>query len=138
MLYRGDNHNQVCSPKNRPAFGRGSSFGEPQGTNQKPDSSPIARERAQKRANEIPRSIVALDLEGPSPIRPAPASRLVIRRDASSFFNCAIRGALSDEQVRNLSRIVQHPGHDPCGQQRNLFAVHSTPEEAPFASGLRV
>jgi len=33
------------------------------GANQKPDSSPIARERAQKSANEIPRSIVALDLE---------------------------------------------------------------------------
>jgi hypothetical protein len=46
--------------------------------------------------------------------------------------------ALPDEQVRNLSCIVQHPGHSPGRQERNLFAVHSMPEEAPFASGLGV
>ena len=40
MLYRGDNRNRVCSTKNRPVFGRGSSFGEPQTLIVKRDNPP--------------------------------------------------------------------------------------------------
>jgi hypothetical protein len=36
MMYRGDNRNQVCATKKRPVFGRGSSFGERQGTDGTP------------------------------------------------------------------------------------------------------
>jgi len=81
---------------------------------------------------------VALDLDRARPIQPAQALALVIRCDASGFLNCAIRGALPHEQVRNLSRIVQHPGHGLCGQQRDLFAVHSAPEKAAATPVSRV
>jgi len=99
-------------------------------TNEKPDSSTISREWAQNGTYESARSIVALDFDHVRPIQAAQALDLFVRRSAKSFLNRAIRAALPHEQVRNLSRIVQHPGHSFCREEWNLFAVHSAPEES--------
>src|SRR6266567_170701 len=99
-------------------------------TNEKPDSSTVSREWAQNGTNESARSIVALDFGDVRPIQAAQAFDLFVRRNANSFLNRVIRAALPHEQVRNLSRIVQYPGHSSCREERNLLAVHSAPEES--------
>jgi hypothetical protein len=73
---------------------------------------------------------VALNLNRSRPIKSPQALDLVVRGDANSLLNRTIRDALPYEQVRNLSRIVQHLGHGPRREEWNPFAIHSTSEEA--------
>ena len=89
--------------------------------NQEPNPSAIARELVQNGANEIARSVMALDLNRPTPIKPAQAWTLVMGRDADGFLHL-VRSASPHQQVWNPSRIVQNPDHGPRWQKRNLFA----------------
>jgi hypothetical protein len=107
-------HWWVCRPPGSPSV-------QPSARNltvradQKPDSPAVSREGAQNGANEIACFIVPFDLDCSHPMKPAKALNLFVRRDASRFLNCAIRGALHTSRYGTFRRssnirATAHPG----------------------------